>query len=813
MDLDALIEERFAVLDRVPVGTCVLDPDYIVRHWNRRFESWTGIPRADIQGKRITEFVPSLDDPKYTDRLKIIFAGGPPAMFSSLLHKHVIPAPLKDGTMRIQDTTVSPIPTPEGEGFWALLVAEDVTDLSRRVQDYREMRDRAVGVVRERERAEGLLTRSEKQFRGLFESATVFIHLLDTEGRIQQSNPAAIQGTGYTREELLGRHITDTLSPQCREAFMTQLPFLLKGETRRREMEVLCRDGKAITVDCAASPIRGDDEEVSSIVVIQRNITAQKRAEEELHRAIELARAANEAKSEFLANMSHEIRTPMNAIIGMTDLVLGTDLDPTQREYLNMALSAGESLLRVINDILDFSKIEAGKLELDPIEFNIRQPFKDTLNVLLVKAQAKGIRLSAQIPDDVPEELIGDPGRLRQILTNLIGNAIKFTEEGSVDVEVSVLKQAAGRLELQIAVKDTGIGIPPEVQKSVFEAFAQADGSTTRRFGGTGLGLTISGKLVEMMGGRIWVESQPGQGSTFYFTCKFQTPGHALSAPEVLWDCEGARILIVDGDARRRATTCEWVANWDMEPIGVGTRPTAMIALEEALRVERPFGAVLVSHPMAGLDGFLLAEQVKEHPQLTDTTVVLLTAAGNPGDARRARDLGISAYLTKAHEEAILIRGLLQSLAAGPNPRRLITRHTLREGHGHHRILLLSDSKAERARTHRLLDCFGYAVKALEADPRALDTVGDQEQHDLIILDIRSRCPGGAAAVRALGERGLRLGRPVRILALVSASRLEEGQLLIEPDVDEFHERPSRSRDLLTLVDQAITPSDQSKTA
>ena len=440
------------------------------------------------------------------------------------------------------------------------------------------------------------------------------------------------------------------------------------------EKRYIRKDGSIVWIDVSVSLQRDAAGKPAYAIAILQDISDRKRLEEELRQAKEAAEAANRAKDEFLANVSHEIRTPMNAILGMTELALDTPLTDDQRQCLKTVKSAADNLLGIINDLLDFSKIEAGKLELDPADFSLRAALGDTLRALAMRAHKKGLELVCHVQPDVPDALVGDAGRLRQVLLNLVGNAIKFTDEGEVVVRVEVAGDPApeGEVGLRFTVSDTGIGIPPDKQETIFRAFEQEDTSTTRKYGGTGLGLTIAARLVALMGGTITVESEPGRGSTFAFTARFGRQPHPpepiAARPPVL--LRNLPVLIVDDNATNRHILEEWLRGWQMEPAAVGDGVAAMDALWDAAALGRPYPLVLLDARMPDTDGLALAAKIRERAELSATRIILLTSGDRPGDPARLRELRIDAHLLKPVQQDELLETIyrVMSRANGDAP-------------------------------------------------------------------------------------------------------------------------------------------------
>jgi two-component system sensor histidine kinase/response regulator len=651
------------------------------------------------------------------------------------------------------------------------------------------------------------------------------------DGKIKRVNPAWRRSLGHTEEELLDSPYLDLVHPDDREATVREAQKASAGsnvihfENRYRH-----KDGTYRWLLWMATPYPAEQV----VYATARDITERKATEETLaryahdlqitHRELEdqaarlaqlvkelevakhRAEDATEAKSAFLANMSHEIRTPLNAILGMAALAQRTRMTDEQREYVDTIKAAGESLLEVINDILDFSKIEARRLDLERAEFDVRDTVGEAVKVLALRAAEKGLELACHVATNVPHALLGDAGRLRQVLLNVIGNAVKFTAKGEVVLHVSVEASGPESAVLHFAVRDTGIGIAPEKQEQIFQAFTQADVSTTRRYGGTGLGLAITARLVELMNGRMWVESELGRGSTFHCTAVFDHAAAPVAVREPRPSrLQGLRVLVVDDNATNRRILEEMLASWQMKPTVVADAGAALEVLRRASPTKQRFDVVIADCQMPDVDGFMLARDIKRDPHLQTTPVVMLTSAGRTGDVARCRRIGIEQYMMKPVKHSDLLDGLTTLFAAKVRSQNLRQDKStaVREARRKLRVLVAEDNVVNRRLVMKLLQKRGHRTKAVENGKAAVDAIdaAGRSPFDLVLMDLQMPEMSGFEATQAIRDREGSRGRRLPIIALTAHAMQGDRERCLDAGMDGYLSKPINVDELITTVE------------
>lgn len=661
-------------------------------------------------------------------------------------------------------------------------------------------------------RAEQELEHERDLLRTISDNIPDLIYVKDSYGRFITCNAATLNLLGLESvEQIKGKTDYDFLPPELACSYVADDQIVVRsGEPMiDKEESAQLADGTRVWYLTTKVPLRNQQGDVSGIVGIGRNITARKLAAEELMSARDAADNANRAKSEFLANMSHEIRTPMNAIIGMTELLLDTKINHSQRGYLKMIQESGDSLMTIINDVLDFSKIEAGMLDIDSTPFNIRESLGDTMKTLAVRAHAKHLEIAFRIDPEIPPFVVGDPGRLRQIIINLVGNAIKFTDKGEVVVDVEMQSSTSNEFSVCFCVRDTGIGIPQDKCDRIFHEFEQADASTTRRYGGTGLGLAISSRLVGMMGGTIWVESEVGRGSRFYFTTLFGV------APDDVPDNQsrgvvivgGTHVLIVDDNETNRFILKEMLTNWGMHPVLAENVDDAIDEIEYANREGKSIGLVITDVNMPGQDGFDFVQRMRKSNLIQNAPIIMLTSGGRVGDGDLRQELGIADRLMKPVKQSELFDSIVRALGVnGPEDHDLIpsqSNHALDSL----KILLAEDNLVNQKLAVGLLSQFGHEVVIANNGQEAVAAI-QRETFDAVLMDVQMPVMDGMEATQAIREQEKHCDGHVPIIAMTANAMKGDRQRCLDAGMDDYVPKPIRRKQLFDTLAKLVGKSD-----
>jgi two-component system sensor histidine kinase/response regulator len=685
----------------------------------------------------------------------------------------------------------------------------------------RAVRITALRDVTRRNDAEKRIREAEQRYRALVERvpAVVYMQEIGSEDPAMYMSPRIQTLTGYSPDECKDPDLRwRMVHPDDRGRMRSEDEHTVEpGEVFTTEYRVVHRDGRTVWVRNEAVVV---EDEVSGSRYWQGfmvDITERRRAEEalkeserELREARERAEEASRAKSEFLANMSHEIRTPMNGVIGMTDLLMETPLSEEQREYAETVRLSGENLMLILDDILDFSKIEAGAMRLESIDLDLRAAVEDVTVLLGGRAQDKGLELASLIEYDVPGALRGDPGRLRQILTNILGNAIKFTEEGEVIVRVGLAGEDEESATVRFEVSDTGIGMSREQQALLFLAFTQADASTTRHYGGTGLGLAISKQLVNLMGGEISVESEPGVGSTFSFTLTFdKQPAYARSAPFIPADLTGLLALVVDDNQANRSILEKQLSSWGVRTTSVAGGPQAIEELRSAAEGGAPYDLAVLDMQMPGMDGIELAGRIKADPDLSPTRLVLLTSMGRRGDGEEASKSGIEAYLMKPVRQSELYDALATVMggAVASEQTRLVSGHDFKRQQAGpcSRVLVAEDNPVNQKVAVRMLENLGYQVDVAGDGREALKALA-LTSYGAVLMDVQMPLMDGYEATAEVRRReeAAGEGRRVPIIAMTANAMQGDREKTIEAGMDDYVSKPVKPEDLGAVLERWV---------
>jgi PAS domain S-box-containing protein len=750
--------------------------DGVIMSWNRGAQTLYGYTAEEMIGRTTSALAP----PDRQDEIRSILKSVRDAV--EVTHLETVRV-TKAGRLIDVSLNVSPILGAAGSVAGAAAITRDITG---------------------RRQAEERLREREERFRTAFENAPFGMCLSSLDARLIQVNSPFCAMVGYTEPELLTMRWDRLTHPDDIAISENASRQLIAGSISCADMEkrYLRKNGEIIWARVRISLMRNIHGEPSHFIAHTEDVTLRRKAEAELRMAKEAAEAANRAKSEFLANMSHEIRTPMNGVIGMTDLVLDTELTEDQRDCLETAKTSADALQSIINDILDFSKIEAGKLQVEHIPFDLTRCVDTVIKALGYSAEQKGLELICHFHTGVPKMVLGDPYRLRQVLVNLVNNAIKFTQAGEVVVQVSKTVAAAGSTTIEFRVSDTGIGIPEEKRKSIFEAFVQADASSTRRFGGAGLGLVISSRLAELLGGKIWLESEVGKGSIFHFTAAFETAGLPDAVPPDLGILKDLRALVVDDNASSRNALADSLSRLGMKPETAPGGAAALVAARKSAAAGLPFHLLVIDSEMPEMDGFTLASQVAKDSALGNPPVVMLTSRATQRQDPRN---GVASSLAKPAGETELLETVLRAVGKTEalERRRPPAEKRAAPKEGALRVLVVDDNRVNQVVAVRLIEKYGHQVLSAGNGREALEAI-EKSRFDVVFMDVQMPDMDGFEATAAIRRKELDTGKRTPVIAMTAHAMSGDRERCLAAGMDGYVAKPVRAGDLLDAIRKAL---------
>ena len=805
-------EEKYrTILENIEDGYFEVDLTGSLTFFNDALCRITGFPEDELMGINNREYMDEETAGKVYNTYIRIFETGEPV--KGLEYKI-----LKDGNEKHVETSVSLMKDREGQpmGFRGIL-----RDVSERKQAEEKIRQYSENLEEMVEQRTSELKESEEKYRTILENIEDGYYEVDIVGNMTFFNDAACRMTGYSEDELMGmnhREYTDKenaskLFREYNKVYKTGIP------TKRLDWEVIKKDGTTGFLECSISFMTDSEDQPMGFRGIIRDVTERKELDREIMEKRRQAEEATKAKSEFLANMSHEIRTPLNGIVGMAELALDTQLNDNQKNIFHTINTEASSLQDVINEILDFSKIEAGKFDLEEIPFDLRVTIEDMAASFAYRAEQKGLDFISFLAPDVPSRLIGDPVRLRQIMVNLIGNALKFTRAGALYVKGELVEKIGDRVKIRFSVKDTGIGIPDDRHATIFESFTQADGSTTRNYGGTGLGTTISKQLAEMMGGEIGLESEVGKGSTFWFTAHFGEQEEKKQIPAAIdLDLNNLKVLIVDDNQTNRFVLMEYLKSWGCLPMEAVDGKEALIVFRDAVSSESPFDLILTDFQMPEMSGFDLAKEIKTMETLKEVPIIVLTSSGRKGDSRSCKEIGVNGYLTKPirqnelRKAMVSVLGLSTDRKTGSLP-ELVTRYSVAEDYRKEiQILLVEDYPTNQQVAMRHLSRAGYQVDLAEDGSQAVKAY-KRKSYNLIFMDIQMPIMDGYAAtqeIRKIETRNLEQSTIQRVPIIAMTAHAIKGyrERCLKAGMDDYIAKPIKRKNLLAIAEKWTRETD-----